>query len=396
MSNGAVKTAPLVASLALLVLPGCAVIDAIGGGGGGLPDGCVTGLPCLLRDADFVGPVRVRTLAVVDVDGDSYQDVVFAGLHDEGGEQLWTLSGDAEGSFHSTYISVPLGAVPVDVLVLDMYADGGLPDLVVLGEDGSLLRLNAQLGSPSGFSVVPGTNQASTESRWLLPIDANLDGLPEIAVVSTWDIEVLDPRAGTLGPPAGLALPECVGATVGTFFQGERPMLALLGGDQRVRLLAYETSTSSWQGVDDIGAQDLSRDGRPAAGDLDGDLVDDLVLPIACGGGCEVYARVYTPRHGTWKDLVSPDPFVPSQLIAAQLDDDPLTDVLAVNPGGHLLDPPDLVIAANRGDHFELAVAAAGEGPQLAAVGRLDGDDLNDVAVTRLDHEIDFLLGVRP
>lgn len=379
-----------IASLALLGLTSCALIDGLWGEGAGPT--CVQGLPCFDFANAFGVPEQVDAVAIGDVDGDSFADIVLAGT--AGGlEQVRVLSGDGTGGFSQDYNTAHPAGQPIALLLFDAH-DGGLPDLVVLGENGSLTRMTGDPGDPSGLRTVGSPVYASEDARWLLPIDAVYqDSVPEVAVVSPWGIELYDLLLGTVAPYNGPSLPESGAATVGVYWSSEGPSIALAGLDRTVRWLGYNQAILTWEIRHERWFENMAP-GAIATGSLDGDGLDDVVVPLACGSDCNIFAQVYSPSFDNTRDLLSPIPFVPTQLLATQMDWEPGTDVLAVNAGGQWLDPPDLVIAVNRGDHFDMDLVPAEEGPEMAAVGELTGDGLPDIVVSKRGREVFVLPGI--
>jgi hypothetical protein len=157
-------------------------------------------------------------LAVADVNGDGFQDLIVA---NQGDSTVSLLYGAANGTFSSGPLVTLAGTSPSQVLVTNVDGDT-LPDLVVLVAEGISLARDGSTQGPFGNSTLV---TAGSQPSAVVVGRLNGDTLPDLAVANAGSNSVsllFGAGGGTFGAPvnisgvlapAGLALAELTGDT---------------------------------------------------------------------------------------------------------------------------------------------------------------------------------------
>lgn len=264
-----------------------------------------------------------RALATADLDRDLLPDLIIA---DPDGQRLLSLRGQPDGAFATPVVL--LRGPMTSVAVADFDRDGN-QDLAVLQGGASSIAVLLGRGDGSFRTAAPVLFPASAAPAWLVAVDLNRDGAPDLAVANAGSNEV----AVIPGQGSG-----AFGAL--TSYPVGRGPLFLASAD-----------------VDDNGTPDLltvnagSNDGTVLLGKGDGQL--------SLGG---TFAAGRTPHA----------------LAIADLDGDGKQDLAVASPGSN-----SVVLVIGDGDgHFKqgssLALAAP---PYAIAAGDLDGDAVPDLVL---------------
>lgn len=331
----------------------------------------------------FVGDPFLGGLEIADLNRDGTPDIALAstaGLH--------ALIGLGGGDFQPRP-AVSTGANLVSFVVAD--ADGDLvPDLVAptirfvdFDEVDSFLTILS--GRGNGSFAGPNVYPAGARPQGLVLADLVLDGIPDAAVVESFQsrIQVLPGAAdGSFGAPIATDLPFSVGGLASADVDGNTlpDLLAMSDGFGPGELVLL---SSQGNGLFDPPAEFPAGGVAPVSvefEDLDGDLVLDLV--VANRNSNQIMVHLGNPGGTFQKALRFGTGFGPEGLLLADLDGDTVTDV----------------VVANRFDGSVSVLMGLGQGffaPDVAypvlvnpgglAAGDVDGDGHVDLAVACID-----------
>ncbi len=348
----------------LAVLRGRATVAAVVGGTSAVADLLVAPLGGPAFPAPRYGVDDEPTaLAVGDLDGDGWLDVVTAGSTTS--RALWRR-GVADGPLAAP-VAVALPAPASRLAVVDVDADGRL-DLVAL--HGAAGMVSVLLGQPGGgLGPAVSTTVGGTPAD-LLVDDLDLDGLPDLALAqpSTLQVEVWrGDGAGSFGPRVPITLSFAPSRLLrGDLNADGRPDLLAYAGSARVSLLGMATGWTV-AGGDPTGALD--------AAFVDADR--DGVLDLAAVSGGPLTVR-FGRGDGSFTSAVNVLGVATGRRLAvADLDADGLADVVVASGSGLALS-----VLHGTGDVDLFTVSQSfptGSSPERLAVADLDRDGIGDL-----------------
>lgn len=335
-----------------------------------------------------VGATDLTGLAAVNVVGGSGADLVMVARSDL---SVRILPDSARG--FGAALAIPAGNDARRVAVGDVNGDG-VPDLLVVGHDNSLnVRLgtgHAQFGPVTRYDL-------RNHANYLAVLDLNGDSYADVVVVHDGSgnpvflTAFLGSATGALHQAweLGTIYFTSMGIATGDFDgDGKADVAVALGDNRASALVFFGLGTGEFR--DPVVLATVSpdpglSDGTTAiaAGDLDGDGRDDLVI------ACYAFTNQLVVRLGLpsgFSDPVTVALPSPVAIALGDLNDDGRLDVVAAN-----IEQGTLSILHGRGDgSFGAPVSLpAGPEPSSVAVADLDGDGLADIAVADLlDHTI--------
>jgi hypothetical protein len=294
-------------------------------------------------EADGVGLFRPVSLAAADLNGDGRPDLVTARPGDN--ELDLALASGKVGAF-SFSGSLSTGVGPVALLPVDLNGDGRV-DLVSANRDSGDLSVFLGLGDGSFFPADQGT-----APRRATPLagDFDHDGTPDVVVLARDGSILL--RRGIPGTPGGFNPAETLNPgqpaldLVQLSLSGQTALAALDIQTQTVSLYTESTTGGPFTrklGIDLSAARDPVTNQplaegllpvRLAAGDLNGDGLDDLVV-LASGAGTTSRAFVFLQNADgsfpTDPSYVLQTGAGPADLTLADLDGDGRLDIAVTN-----------------------------------------------------------------
>jgi VCBS repeat protein len=282
-----------------------------------------------------------RALASADLDGDRLPDLAVANA-ERGTVVVYVGSG--EGSFRRLSTTV-LGLMPWALAASDLDGDGRI-DLAVTG--GSSANVLYGTGS-GGFSSVFRPFPVGSGPRGIALGRFNFDPFPDLVVANqnSDDISVL------------------LGNGIGSFASQVRYRVA----------------------VDPFSV---------AAGDFDGDRLDDIA--VANYLGCNCVSIFINRGDGSFQpEARFPGGPRPTYVSSTDLDRDGDLDLVVANDGGSFGGEVSILRGDGRGSFSEPSDYQVGSEPLSLAVADFNGDDLPDVATAdRRSHDIAVLLASSP
>ena len=385
-----------------------------------------------------------ESVALADVNGDGYPDIITANYGDN---TVSVLLGNGDGSFHTDPYSSPglpagtfaVGQGPSSVVVADINGDGR-PDLVTAndghpdylgtakyyGHTVSVLLGNghgAFQPDPSSSPGLPvGTFDVGIEPKSVAVADVNGDGHPDIVTANYEDNTV----SVLLGNGKGNFAPEpysFAGGTAGTFAVGNNPQsvaVADVNGDGRPDIVTanYDdtvsvllgdghgnfaptpySSTGLTAGTFAVGSDPYS----VAVADVNGDGHPDIVTAnygTASYGQNTVSVLLGNGQGNFTPDLysstgLSPGTFAvgssPKSVTVADVNGDGHPDIVTANYGDNTVS----VLLGNGQGAFQTAQSfTVGNGPQSVAVADVNGDGRPDIVTANYyDNTVSVLLG---
>jgi hypothetical protein len=336
-----------------------------------------------------VGATDLVGLAAVNIVGDSGADLVMVARSDL---SVRILPDSARG--FGAALAIPAENDARRVAVGDVNSDG-VPDLLVVGHDNSL---NVRLGTGQGQFGPVTRYDLRNHANYLAVLDLNGDSYADVVVAHDGSgnpvflTAFLGSATGALHQAweLGTSYFTSMGMATGDFDgDGRADVAVALGGDSRASALVfYGLGTGAFHDplvLPTVSPDSGLSDGTAAiaAGDLDGDGRDDLVI------ACFSLTNQLVIRRGTaagFSDPVTVALPSPVSVALGDLNGDGKLDAIAANIGQGTLS-----ILHGRGDgSFDAPVSLqAGPLPSSVAVADLDGNGLADIAVADLgDHTI--------
>jgi outer membrane protein assembly factor BamB len=370
----------------------------LGNGSGGFPS--VTNLVTTGTSTD------ASDLVALDIDRDGLLDVVVADVSTLVANQgLYAFQGNGNGTFAAP-VKFSLSALYGSLGVADYDRDGKL-DLVASSASNTPSSLELFTGTgtfPSAFVSVMGIsvpNNALPAFNTVATGDFNNDGIPDVAVATGSDVEILrgNPSAPLLGTAGSFSLPTGAltvqAADVNrdgdldiVFVANPAPrgfvgvMLGNGAGSFKAPpgLTTFPPTSPASADAIAVAVGDFDGDGRTdvAAGNQTGRKVG--ILLDSFGGACPAPSFGPSVRSFAYFD--------PRALALGDFNGDGKTDVVAARTGFNQVS----VLLASSAVAFPTAPTIApgfgGElnvggfsSPRAVAVGRLDGDAIQDLAV---------------
>jgi len=328
------------------------------------------------------GATGLLGLAAVDVVGDADKDLMVVARSDV---SVRILSGQPNGAFSDALVVSP-GDDAHRAASGDVNGDG-IPDLLVIGHDNALdVRLglgNEQFGPTARYSLRNHGDQ-------LACVDLNGDRYADVVAVHdgsgnpVFVTAFLGSATGELHSvwEQGTIYGAATGIATGDFDHDGKMDCAVAVSDNRASVLVFHGLGDGEFGpplvLPTISADTTVSDGTAAiaAGDLDGDGRDDLV--VACySPALELVVRRSIVGGFSGPQTISlPSPF---SVALGDVDGDGKLDAVAAN-----LDHGTLSSLHGRGDgSFDDPVTLqAGPSPTFVAIADFDGDGKADVAAT--------------
>ncbi|HEY5197418.1 MAG TPA: FG-GAP-like repeat-containing protein [Solirubrobacteraceae bacterium] len=305
------------------------------------------------------GAQTPSALAVADVNGDGFPDLVTGSSNSSGGTNLSLLLGGAGGAFTQAADTVLTSPDAIQGAAgADLNGDG-IPDYAVVGITNELELIfptSGDASDPGGDANLAetlldtsslGTNGVDCERPSAVAVgDLNGDGLPDLAIACTnsGTVDLLEPT--TAGDYSG----DATGAT------------------------AVELTAGS--GTSAVEIADLNGDGRP-----------DLVVTDKTGSpNLEVFLKDGADAGYTETTHPLPAPSGPVSVAVGDLNGDHMPDIAvanSVNSTKGLGNSVALYVASAPGVYpsAPTTVLHAGNTPSAVVIGDFDGDGRADVAV---------------
>jgi hypothetical protein len=240
----------------------------------------------------------VTAMVAGDFNCDGKTDLAFAIGN---GGQVLVFTGDGDGTFNSTPLSIfaGLGANPVALAVADFNGDG-MPDIAVLNqgnnEVGILMNsanISACPGAPISFATLAGYPTGLTSTVGMTVGDFNNDGKPDIAVASAFSSSQSQSAIAVLLNQGGGVFPNTASATIPLSFMigpiaaadfngdGQLDLAVLIGFDFNTMQILTGDGAGNFAitnpptfaaGLNPIGlvVADFNGDGRPDVAVADG------------------------------------------------------------------------------------------------------------------------------
>jgi Domain of unknown function (DUF5011)/Bacterial Ig domain/FG-GAP-like repeat/Domain of unknown function DUF11 len=296
-------------------------------------------------------------LAVGDLDDDGHLDLVAAG----NGVRVFFNTG---AKTFATPAVTPAGSAGDTLALVDWNGDA-LGDIAVLRSDGGAGRI---LRNDGARAFVAGAALPAISARAAAVIDANLDGLEELAVTGAAGTAILTPGANPnmLDGRAGRDV-----ATADWNGDGRGDLAVAL--DDGTVVVFTSTASGSFARATLTGFGDVTGVG---AGDLSGDGVPDLLLTTSAADLAVPENLVLrNDGNGSFAEIHSFGATETEQLLVGDVDADGSADVVAINASG-------VHQVYLGGSTSELALQSEfllSPGSSTAALADLDSDGVPDL-----------------
>ncbi len=322
-------------------------------------------------------------LAVADIDGDGFRDIVTANSSSgTGGDVSILLQNPVQPGMFKTAFNVPAGAGACAVAIADLDADGA-PDLVVVNERDSTISLIFQSKTTRGTFGAPVTLATGTHPVWL--------AIGDLAQHNRLDIAVANRDADTVSVFLQGTTPGTFPAPPLTIGVGTQPYWVTAGdvdGDGATDLVVANYGSSSIQvfrqgpsGSFSAGATvAVSSPSSVVVGNFDGDGHADLAV-ASFTGEITIAVGAATPA-GTFRAPASyaTSPGCVRHVKCADVNGDGWPDLIAANQNANtisvLLQDP-----GQPGTFLSAANYSTGSTTNLLDVGDVNGDGRPDIAV---------------
>jgi hypothetical protein len=240
----------------------------------GKADGTYTRAPDPYAPGYLDGPI-----AVADVNGDGYQDLVVV---DDSVNVIRVLLGNGDGTFTASASTPSIPSNPLGVAIADLNGDGD-PDLVVAS--GSSTTLTVLLGNGDGTFTQTATSPVAGVDASAVSIgDFNQDGVPDVAVTPAYGSAIailLGKGDGTFSPASTIQANQMPSSLVVADVNGDG-QADLVVGEQATTTASsiLEVFTGKGDGTFSAPTSTPLKASAPVvqAGDFNGDGVVDVVL----------------------------------------------------------------------------------------------------------------------
>ena len=347
----------------------------------------------LFRDpivSDFTHPAGSTHMAVADLDGDGFPDLVFGA-----GTSLQTLLGKGNGTFNAlSPLPQSRSCSSGSLILADMTSDGRL-DIVTCGE----LVFPSLGGGNFGPPILTGTSFGGQ----LLVLDANGDGKLDVFDGDIGNSNLLLGNGdGTFHRDASLPYTFSETAAAADFDGNGRDDLTFIDARLNDRVLMLASPAGDHAARTSQGFVALLRGGVMITTDLNGDARPDVVA----GDSSHFYVWLTRPDGLSFAPTVYLSSNVPRNIIAGDFDSDGKTDLLvqgqadSANSGYPPTDVTlirgvgDGTLRAERGYALPSRLYGTYESPNVMGMtlSDLTGDGLLDL-VTSTDWTIEVLPG---
>ena len=222
-------------------------------------------------------------VAIGDLDGDGYQDIVVNGLS--------ILFGDGKGGFPRRRDYAAGNPSAADVVLTDFDGDG-ITDIVIAAGDSQILypspfdasievlfgRGNGEFAAPP-LSLIPGSNQLGNYASAIAAADFDGDGILDLVTAQTNAVSVLKGLGdGTFNTVKQYQIPKGVTQlAIGDFNRDGKLDFAAVAGDSNTGLAMFlGNGDGTFQAP--IGIPVAAGSNSLAAGDFNGDGIPDLAV----------------------------------------------------------------------------------------------------------------------
>jgi hypothetical protein len=328
-----------------------------------------------------VGPTPT-SLAVADFDRDGIQDLVSANSGHFTNDTVSVLLGVGDGTFR-TEKRISVGFGTESVAAADLGNDG-IPDIVTA--DAFSNTISVLTGRGDGTFLPRTTLSPNGSPRAVIVADLLHDGVPDVLSLVNHDVAVIFRGTGSnqlgvfsTGGNSPLAM------AVGDFNRDGRPDVATVNYGSVDASVLFADGSGGF-----LSALRIPLDRRPravAAGDLDGDGDDDLLVTVAeVGNGAGDTTGdliVFLSRgDGTFEaGRAFRAGLLPEAIVLADLESDGVLDAAMADFSG---DELFVLLGEGDGTFWAPRTAPAGDQPDSAAVADFNGDGTPDLAVANV------------
>lgn len=261
---------------------------------------------------------------------------------DSGNKQIITDLGQGDGTFlPSQNISLPVSATPQQVMPIDLNVDG-LDDLVVLGNDNSLVYLiNDTLGGFGSEQVISTGLQLTESITDLVVVDFNGDAMLDVVI----GINGLLSGRVVLFPANGVNLDPSTSVQLGLLASPEGVHFADINIDGHLDMLVEDGLGIVYRllsdGQGDFGSISSMLNGLPTGklfvADTNGDQIPDVIKLDQVLGVLTVKLGLGSSNFVTGLSINTSGLF-PADAIVHDINLDGLSDILVVNSDSDSID----------------------------------------------------------